>query len=248
MDRPWVIYTLSDTRTQAIRYIGVTFHWKRRLTEHISKAAKGGRSHRDCWIRSLLAVGVRPTFTVIQHGSGDAWKDAERMSIAEHRKSCDLVNLTDGGDGTLGYVPTPELRAKWSEARKGVKYSPGRVPGMRGKSHGAEAREKIRRASTGRTHSVESRAKLSAAHTGKTLSADHRRLLSEAHLGKALTEEHRRKIAASTTGRKPVECVENGQVFTSITEAASVLGISESSVSHAIRKGFRCAGNHLRFA
>ncbi len=119
---------------------------------------------------------------------------------------------------------------------------------MLGKHHTKEAREKIRRAVTGRHHTTESKAKLSAAHAGKVLSDDHRRKLSDAHAGKVLTAEHRAKIAASTTGRKPVVCVETGKVFPSITAAARFLKVTEASVYQSLREGLRCKGSHYRIA
>src|SRR3990167_2756602 len=115
--RTWEIYTLSDPRTNQVRYVGVTFRNKKRFNEHISKATKGGRTHRDCWIRSLVCAGVRPVYSVIDTGRGDGWQDMERHWISEYRLTVDLTNCTDGGDGFSGYVPTAELRAKWSDRK-----------------------------------------------------------------------------------------------------------------------------------
>lgn len=245
--RPWEIYTLSDPRSMAVRYVGVTFRQKQRYNEHISRAITGGKTHRDCWIRSLIAAGIRPLYQTIQSGIGEGWQDAERHWIAFYRSRFDLTNLTDGGDGTPGIIPSPELREKWSKMRAGTKYAPGRVSAMKGKKHTPEAVEKIRKAGSGRKHSAQSKAKLSAIHTGKTLSEDHRQKLSVAHSGKTLSENHKQKIAATTPNRKAVLCVETGQIFPSITEAAKTLGVSEASINQAIRKGVRCKGNHLRF-
>jgi hypothetical protein len=248
MERHWIIYTLADPRTGEIRYVGMTFRKRQRLNEHVSRAATGGRTHRDCWIKSLLDAGLRPTLAVAQEGRGDGWQDAERSWIAGLRESGRLVNHTDGGEGLPGYVPTPELREKWSAMRKGVKYSPGRVGAMKGRSHTPEARAKIAKAATSRPHTDQSKAKLSAARKGKPLSAEHRRKLSEAKAGRTLPAEHRRKIAASTTSRKAVLAVESGVVYPSVTAAAAGLGASKSSVNQAIRKGCFCKGNHLRYA
>ncbi|MBP8289483.1 MAG: hypothetical protein KAX51_06740 [Chromatiaceae bacterium] len=245
--RPWEIYTLSDPLTLKVRYVGITFRGKRRLNEHLSRAVNGGKTHRDCWIRGLIASGMRPLFLVIEHGCGAGWQDAERLWITRFRESCDLVNHTDGGDGTPGCIPSPELRSKWSSMRAGVPYPPGRVGGMKGKNHTPEAREKIRQAALGRHHTKESKSKLSDAHQGKQLSEEHKKKLSAIHKGKVLTEEHKNKIAESTTGRKPVVCVETGEMYPSITAAAHALMVSESSVSLAIRKGGRCQGRHWKF-
>lgn len=245
--RPWEIYTLSDPVTLKVRYVGITFRGKRRLNEHLSRAVNGGKTHRDCWIRSLIASGVRPSYLVIEHGCGDGWQDAERRWITHFRESCDLVNHTDGGDGTPGYIPSPALRKKWSAMRAGVPYQPGRIGAMKGKSHTQESREKIRQAGLGRHHTKESKAKLSEAHKGKQLSEEHKEKLSAIRKGSVLTEEHKQKIAASTIGRKPVVCVETGEIYPSITAAAYALSVSEAAVNQAIRKGCRCQGRHWEF-
>ena len=247
MERRWEIYILHDPQTHETRYVGVTFRGKRRLIEHLSRAVMGGKTHRDCWIRSLIARHLRPGYRVIEQGQGDGWQAAERWWIALLRQACDLVNQTDGGEGFLGYVPTPELRRKWAEMHTGVPYPPGRINGMKGKRHSPEAIENIRAASTGRIMPDSMREKLSALKKGKPLPAHIMEASLKARTGNPLSEEHRRKIAATTTNRKPVLCVETGQIFPSITTLAQALGVNEASVNQAIRKGCRCKGNHYRF-
>lgn len=244
----WEIYTLSDPRTQEVRYVGVTTRRRKRYLDHVSAANRGGKTHRDCWIRSLLAQGHIPVYQTIERGTGGGWQEAEQRWIATYRGPFDLTNLTDGGDGITGYVPTPELRQKWSRQRAGVKYPPHRVPGMLGKKHTPETIEKIRAAGLGRKLSEEAKQKISKKHKGRTLSEEQRQRLAELHRGTRLSEEHKQKIAAATTSRKPVRCVETEQVFASITETAAILGVTEASINQAIRKGCRCKGNHLQFA
>lgn len=243
MERPWIIYSLSDPRTQVVRYVGITFRGElRRLTEHISRAVRGGCTHRDCWIRSLINEGLRPTLCLLQRGAGDGWQDAERAWIGSYPRAT-LTNHTDGGDGTPGLSPSPELRQKWSAMRRGVKYSPGRVSAMLGKTHSPAAVEKIRASSSGRRHTDDTRAKLSAAHRGKVISEAQRAKLSAAHTGKTLSEEHKSKITASSRGVR-VLCVETGEVFASVSAAARFVAAPEQSISQATRKGCRCRGYH----
>ena len=247
-NRSWEVYALSDPRTEKVRYVGVTFRKKVRINEHVSRAVKGGRTYRDCWIRSLIAAGVRPTYNVLEVGSGEGWEARERFWIAKYRLTTKLTNHTDGGEGTPGCIPSLALRRKWSKMRAGVKYAPGRRSAMLGKRHSIEAREKIRIASTGRPHTAASKKKVSVARKGKPLSAEHREKLAAAKRGKKHTEEHNEKIRAAATGHKPVLCIETGKLFPSVKGAARILGVTQSSISQAIRKGCRCQGNHFRFA
>ena len=244
MERPWIIYSLNDPRTNVVRYVGITFRGaQRRITEHISRAVRGGRTHRDCWIRFLINDGVRPTICLLQRGVGDGWQDAERMWIGSFPRAT-LTNHTDGGEGTPGLSPSPELRQKWSAMRRGVKYPAGRVSAMLGKTHSPEAVEKIRSSSTGRRHTDASRGKLSASHKGKVISQEARAKMAAAKRGRQLAPEHKAKIAARTRGRVAVLCVETGERFGSITSAARAMGVTEASVYQAARKGCRCRGYH----
>ncbi len=248
--RKWVIYALLDPETKATRYIGVTFRGERtRLREHLCRARTGGRSHRDCWIASLLQRKREPIMAVVERGVGSGWQEAERRWIAEARHSgAQLVNLTDGGDGTPGLLPTAEMRAKWSATRKGRTYKHIRPGGMTGRRHSPEAVNKIRAALFGRPHSPETRAKLAAAHKGKTLTPEHCAKIGDLKRGRKLSDAHKSKIAASTKGRVQVLCVETGETHASVTAVARLLGVSESSIAQAIRKGCRSGGLHWRRA
>src|SRR4051794_9401896 len=116
----WVIYTLKSPRTGGVRYVGWTARTpEQRLNAHISVAINRPASHKDNWILSLLAVGLQPVIEVIESGTGQGWREAERRWIAEYRtRGALLVNGTDGGDGTLGRVHTSEQRARLSEGKR----------------------------------------------------------------------------------------------------------------------------------
>jgi hypothetical protein len=245
--RIWQIYTLSDPRTQQVRYVGITFRGKLRYNEHLSRAMTGGKTHRDCWIRSLVWAGIRPEFQVIETGQGEGWQDAERAWIAKYRLSADLVNHTDGGDGTPGVHPTIEMRRRLSETRKGVPYRPGRVSAMKGKHHTVETREKIRVTSTGRIMPESQGRKISRARKGKLLSVAQKEKLRIAHLGKKMSDSQKKKIQESTKTRKPVQCVETGTEYASVKDVMRAFNVPHASVYQAIHKGCRCKGYHFRF-
>jgi hypothetical protein len=72
-----------------------------------------------------------------------------------------LTNLTDGGEGQSGWIPTKEYRKKMSKSKSGEKN------GMFGKSQTTETKEKIRNKAIGRLHSPETRDSLSKLNMGK---------------------------------------------------------------------------------
>ena len=168
-NKPWVIYTLSDPRNGIVRYVGKANNPKRRLAMHLRKAVKGNEhNHRVCWLLSLIRAGVQPTLAPIEEGIGPGWQESEKKWIRAFRElGNDLVNATDGGEGTTGYVETAETRAKISAAIKRT-MTPERHARL------AEMGRKMR-------HTPESKAKLSASHKGKILSPEHRARLSVAH-------------------------------------------------------------------
>jgi len=115
-----------------------------------------------------------------------------------------LYNMTDGGDGSSGCIPSEETRRKMSEAGKGRIFS-------------KEHRRKIGESNKRRIVSAETRRKISDAHKGennhnygKTLSEETKRKQSEVKIGKnnpnygkSHSEETKRKISEAAKGKTP---------------------------------------------
>jgi hypothetical protein len=83
-----------------------------------------------------------------------------------------LINLTEGGGGNSGWIPSEETKKKMSEKRKG------------------------------KVCSEETKKKMSETLKGRTLSEDHKRKISESHKGKSLSEQTRKKLSESKMGEK----------------------------------------------
>jgi hypothetical protein len=182
----WTAYVMADPRSpENVRYVGKTnSKLYTRLSGHLNYARKpSNRSHLACWIRSLLAEGLRPCIRAVEQGDGD-WQAAERKWIAWYRsQGSNLCNATDGGDGTSGHHKTPEQVARTVEAVKlvwkkkladGWKPTPSSPEGRartiaatKGKPRSEEVKAKIGAANRGRVMSPEARAKMSAAKKGK---------------------------------------------------------------------------------
>jgi hypothetical protein len=103
--------------------------------------------------------------------------ELEKILIKKHKIG--LCNLTDGGEGVSGFVPTENCRKITGNRYKGKKLS---------KEH---------------------RKKISNSHRGKKLSEEHKKKLStiakgkESHLkGSKLTDKHKNKISKSMSGKK----------------------------------------------
>lgn len=148
-----IIYALIDPRTNGVRYVGKTIRTpQRRLRRHLARCyLDEAHTHKNRWLRQLLAAGIEPVITVLETCASESELNAaEIRHIAECRaRGILLTNATDGGDGTSGWKATPESRARLSAA-------------LKGKPKSAEHRAKIIALVTGRKASDATRAKLSA--------------------------------------------------------------------------------------
>lgn len=150
------IYGLWDSRTYELRYIGKADNPQSRLQAHINEAKRGGRRHKDNWIRNLLKDGLIPEIEILEECTKDNWEEIEREWIREAReKGARLVNVTIGGEGVSGYSFTEEHKAKLSDSHKGKKVWNKGIPCTE------EHKEKIRQANTGHKHTEESKKKMS---------------------------------------------------------------------------------------
>jgi group I intron endonuclease len=125
----FIIYMLTNTMT-GMSYIGRTVvTLERRWTDHIACANRLHREDhktthlhnailkypRDIWEKKILFRGNETKININQ---------IEASFIAEYKTRNPFgYNLTDGGDGLLGHVPTQETREKQSKAKKGKKFT-----------------------------------------------------------------------------------------------------------------------------
>jgi len=130
-----------------------------------------------------------------------------------------LVNKTDGGEGTSGWVPTAEQRAKIGAAHKGKSISPEHRAALsrahKGKTMSASARERIGNAARGRPKSAETREKLRLVNLGRKQSAETLAKLSVIRTGKKQTPES--SIKKSTANRLAPPRADNKSGFKGVS-------------------------------
>jgi hypothetical protein len=175
------------------------------------------------WNRIVAKAGYRIEYAAKELTEAEAFRK-EVETIAHYRalgQAC--ANLTDGGEGNSGWAPSEETKAKLSAANRGTVFSPEHKEKL---SKSRKMRKEQPR--TGIAHSKEARAKISLAHRGKVLNAKTREKMSLS------------KLSPNNPIRKQVLCLDTGQIFGSITQAANTLGCSISQVSKA------CSGKVLK--
>lgn len=129
-----------------------------------------------------------------------------------------LLNLTDGGEGHSN--PTTETRAKLRESKLGDKN-----PSF-GKTTSDRQKEAARAACLNREISQLTRQKLSISRKGRKASESQLEKMRLARLGKVMTEETILKIKKSLQDSQDgiaVVCVETGEVYRTMSEAARAL-------------------------
>ena len=110
-----IVYGLMDMEVGQIRYVGQTTRtMKKRFAEHVEHARQGRKTPVHCWIKSILdrggEVGIMP---IIENA---VLHETEVEVIARLKdEGYDLLNLTDGGEGTLGWIMSDEQRERHSE-------------------------------------------------------------------------------------------------------------------------------------
>lgn len=206
------IYALREPQG-LIRYIGKTVgRIHSRINEHFRKARSGSdNTYRSKWLRSIFDKGVEPEVIILEECSGDGCSQEQYHIWLADQDNLPLVNLTKGGDGAVGYCPTPESRARMSAVQKGKKLSKETKLKMslsrKGKKHGpmsaehkakmletmkrispevkAASIEKMRQSQIRRLANPELRERLSKAtsayRTGKKHSEEQKRNISMAH-------------------------------------------------------------------
>jgi hypothetical protein len=201
------IYKLIDPRDNEIRYIGWTIDMENRYKNHLYPSFLKEKSYKNNWIKSLLAINLKPIMELVEEIPFECWEEREKFWIPYYRSiGCKLTNATDGGEGVVGKVYTTEERQRMSDAQKGKKLS-------------EETKRKIGESSKGRKLSEESRKKISLANKGRQLTEEQRKKLSESlknrkfsdialanmaegQRGRKHTEEEKRKISEGNKGRK----------------------------------------------
>lgn len=181
-------------------YIGVTVGTaQERFKEHVYNAKRGLARGVNRAMRKYGSESVKVETLVV----ADDWAylcEAERKAIAAYgTKGPGGYNMTDGGEGALGYKHTAESLKKMGDAHRGQAYHA--IP------YTPEARAKMS-ASHRRMQTEETRRRISASQigvsrgVGRNLSEDHRAAIAAGNKGKRRTEEQRARISIAATERE----------------------------------------------
>jgi len=181
------VYLITN-RVNHKKYVGVTKRGYRcRFREHISSAKCGSNNLLHCAIRKYGESNFSVEL-IKSNVSTDDIGNVEQYYIeyynSYYKNRCGY-NMTIGGNGTIGYVFTDEVKKRMSKANSGRKYT-------------TERNERIRVAMTGRYYPDEWRRALSAARLGKFTGENN------SFFGKHHTE-HTKKLIGSKNTKYTIE-------------------------------------------
>lgn len=183
---------------------------------------------------------------------------------------CWGYNLTPGGEGCPNHEVSKETRYKIGLANSGKIRSEAFKQNLRvklkgagnpfyGKVHSEETKALIRAKAIGRKTSEETKLKISNALKNRPVSEATRQKLSLALMGKNtgnipwnkdksiprnIVEKANETKKLRKVGQKPVVCLETGQIFESLMEAARFAGISQSTLSNCLAGRAKTAGKY----
>lgn len=156
-----------------------------------------------------------------------------------------LTNLTSGGEGVAGYVPTKETRLKISKMNTGRECTQKTRDKLSiintGKKLKDTHKNKIALAHKGKKFSKVTLSKMAKAKKGRLLTEETKKRISEANKGRECSKDSRLKIAESNSDRGVYTFLsECGEVFTGTrAELCKKFRLNAASIQHLFGKSAR---------
>lgn len=237
------MYTVyMHTAPSGKRYIGIT-------CQTVEQRWRNGKGYKT----------NQPFYNAIQkHG----WNNIKHEIIEEnlmHDEACELerkliakydttnkqrgYNVCFGGeDGWVGVHHTEEAKRKMSESKK------GRPSSRKGCHLSDETKRKLSESHKGKYRGIPVLPKEPKPYNGKIIfSEEHKQKISQALKGIERSDEVRKRMSeAQVKTKKPVRCIDTGEVFESQTEAMKKLGIDKVLIGRTC-KGKNKTAKGLRF-
>lgn len=207
-------------KTNGKSYVGQTVgSLNKRKSEHISSALRNGNNmYFGCAIRKHGPDNF--TWTTL-HDDITTIEDLNQLEIfyiGYYDTFENGYNLTLGGGGSIGWIPSEETKRKISESHKGM------------------------------YHSKAAKKKMSIARKGKHFSKEHKRKISEANrgekgnmFGKHHSDETRKKMSETMKGQNigknnpnAVEIIIGNNRFDTLRQAGIFIGMTPSAIRRRI--------------
>lgn len=238
------IYKIENTINNML-YIGQSVDIQKRWIEHRYELNKGihiNKHLQRAWNKYGQDAFV---FSILELCDEEDLNNLETEYIASYKSNNEEYgyNLTIGGDGVRGWVPTDEWRQKLKIANAGENNP------MFGRSHTVETKKKISEAKTGDKNAMYGKRGELSPNYGRKHTDEFRKRQSEIQKGKRMSEEARIKQSISKSGQnnprsKAVYCPELNEYFWGAQEVQNKYGISRDGVAKCCKGKQKTAGKH----
>lgn len=192
---------------------GTPFYVGKGLADRVRRIRRKNKGHNaivDKYGEAAILVGK------MECSTDDTSKDLERGLIKRLKAmGAKLVNATEGGDGCVGYKPSPEVLLKMSLQRKGKPLTEAQLRAIR---ETATKRIGVKRPNAKKLlgdknpmrkpenrEKVSQRMKGNQIWLGRKLTDEHKRKIGDANRGRPQGEEQRAKMRAAKLGTKQSE-------------------------------------------
>ena len=164
-------------------------------------------------------------------------------------------NLTDGGEGIIGYKFSPELIEKISKSRQGKKLSEKTRKALSDSQKGKQFSDEVR---ARMSQNKKSKCPVICIETGEIFES----ISAASKWAKIDRVNIRRALLHSTStaggyhwcyangnnppvrNQRPIKCVETGEIFESITSAAKSIGVSNGAIKNVLFGQNHTAGGY----
>ena len=224
------------------KYVGITI-------QEPNQRWRDGKGH--CKNKHFYNAILKYGWDNIRHVVVECNLDFEEAAETEKRLILEFnttdkrfgYNICHGGeDGWVGVHHTEEAKRKMSESKKGMPSS------RKGCHLSDETKRKLSESHKGKYRGIPVLPKEPKPYNGKIIfSEEHNQKISQALKGIKRSDEVRKRMSeAQVKTKKPVRCIDTGEVFESQTEAMKKLGIDKVLIGRTC-KGKNKTAKGLRF-
>lgn len=208
-------------------YVGITSQGvEERFKQHLWDAHRGSKTIFHNAIRKYGIENFKLE-TLESNISNDIAGEREQYYIKAYDSyylSRKGYNMTEGGNGTVGYIFTDEDKAKISEANKGRKFS-------------EERNQRIREIMTGREYKPEWKAALSQSRLGRFTKQDN------PFYGKHHTDTTKQTIRENNSGDKVLQLDKEGNI---VQEFFNLMDAGRWAAEHASKAKYTTCATRIR--
>ena len=253
-ENKWCVYVHTN-KVNGKKYIGIT-------CQNPEDRWRNGEGYKNSFI--FYKAIKKYTWDGFEHEilysniSEKEAKEKEVELIALYKTNCCKYkepyygyNMTDGGEGTIGWTPSEETRKKISESRKKLYLSDSppqmNLPHYKGEGHPM----------FGRHHTEEAKRKVSVANKGRFVGEksylygtkrpkEIGQKVSASKKGKTLSEDQKKNLRDKLKPIQPLYCIELDEYFKNSYDANRKYGISSSTIYECAngKYGRKSAGKH----